>query len=179
MRTSTSLLLSGLLLAAFAAPASAAPPADHPGCGGIGQALGQANAKGRTALLAVAERFECAEVDPDPVDPIACPDGQASLASWSYTGTLGEPIEHGYPTWTGEWTNLAGDGAAIAHGDAGGFYWTEVEPDSVQSIVLQSFGDADSDPEVVTLTEGLDPTAAISQNEFVVRTGINLVNFCG
>jgi hypothetical protein len=176
-------LLGAAALAALAAPwatgpAQAGTTGEHPGCKGIDQAYSKASEKGKAALAVVSTSFGCGSVDPTPADPVACPSGQASLARWTYAGTLGEPYEFGYPTWTGSWTNTAGTGAAVVVGDGGGFYWSEATANSVKSIVLQSMTG-----EVVTvidsLTYTLDPANAVSQNWLTNRTGINSVNFCG
>jgi hypothetical protein len=184
-RVLTAIAACSVLLLLVVPAASATPAGDgHPGCTGIEQALGKASAKGKSALTVVADKLGCGAVDPDPVDTVACPAGEVSLARWTYTGVLSDDVdEYGYHWWIGAWTNTNGTGAAIPHGDAGGFYWTEVVPDSVRSIVIQSFT---GEVQVVTdvppagdPTWVLDPSRAVSQNWFADRTGINLVNFCG
>jgi hypothetical protein len=172
------LIATAALASPWATPAQAGTTGEHPGCKGIDQAYSKASDKGKAALAVVSDKFGCGSVDPTPTDPVACPTGQSSLARWTYAGTLGEPFEFGYPTWTGAWTNTAGTGAAVVVGDGGGFYWSEATANSVQSIVLQSMTG-----EVVTVTDSLtynlDPANAVSQNWFTNRTGINSVNFCG
>jgi hypothetical protein len=171
-------LVAAAAMVSMASPASAAGTGEHPGCKGIDQAYSKASTNGRAALATVSEKFGCGSVVPDPVDTVACPSGQASLARWTYAGTLTGPIEFGYPTWIGAWTNTAGTGAAVTYGDAGGFYWTEAVADSVKTIVLQSMT-----LEVVRVTDTvgytLDPANPVSQNWLADRTGISLVNFCG
>jgi hypothetical protein len=179
-RFTTMVLVAAVMLSMFVVPASAHRGAGrHPGCTGIERALTKAAAEAMPALLVVAEKLGCV-VHTGPVDAVACPDGTASLARFTYEGTLGEPYEHGYPTWTGSWTSTGGDGASIPHGDGGGFYWDEAVPGSVLAIVLASMTG-----EVVTLTaaEHRSPpgghAGVVSQNEFADRTGIGEINFCG
>lgn len=174
MRRTVPLLLATLMMTLLIAPASALPQGEHPGCRGIEQALGKASSKGRTALMQVADKFGCDDPIVEPVDLVPCPEGQLSIARWTYTGEQNGPLEHGYPTWIGEWTLTGGGGAGPvlnARPDGGGFYWEESVAGSVSSIVMAS-----STGEVVTIAEPGNP---ISQNHFVDRTGINLVNFCG
>lgn len=111
MRKLATLLLAGLLLALVAAPASARVRGEHPWCNGIDQAMSKASAKGKEISAVVAEKFACGPVVPDPVDTVACPEGQMSIARWTYVGSQTGPVEHGYPTWVGGWTLTSGAGA--------------------------------------------------------------------
>ena len=172
MRKTITGLLIAVLLGTVATPASAA---EHPGCKGIDQAYSKASPTGRTALATVSQKFGCGTVTPDPVDAAACPSGLVTLGRYTYTGTLTGPIEHGYATWVGSWTLVAGGTDAWVETtwgsvDAGGFYWGERVPGSVKSVVIVS---------MTGEVETLGPINPVSQNHFENRTGINVVNLCG
>jgi hypothetical protein len=184
----TAVALAGLIVTPLSVSAGAATVESN-GCKGIDVAYGKASAKGKLALEVVAAKFNCGTIDPGTEDPTPCPSGQTALARWTYTGTLTGPVEWGYPTWEGTWTNTLDGPAYIqttwGNVDGNGFYWGETTPDIVKSITMRSFTG-----EVKNVTDGsldangenpftLDPGNAVSQNWFTDRTGINLVTFCG
>jgi len=134
----------------------AAPATPSRGCKGVTNAQDKdANGKG---LAAVADRLGCNPAPP--ADPMACPAGQNELSRWIWDGSA--------------FVATSTSTAPNPFGDPGGF-WTE--NGTPVTIVIRSTTDEIKSIDYAALVA--ENSGSVSQNQFVNRTGIAEIRYCG
>lgn len=153
-------VLTCAAMLALGGAAQAAPKAGA-GCNGLGNAAeqGKAGTKGKARVAELAESHGCV-TEPPPVDDMACPAGQAELSAWTWNGSA--------------FVATSTSTAPSPFGDPGGF-WTE-NGTPVSIVIKSTTGEVKTIDYAALVTEN---GGAVSQNQFVDRTGIQSIRYCG